>query len=266
MERATRKNPSDGCLMRVAAWNCRQGVDRKINAITRLEADVVVVPECAASPRLAREPGVSFEWLGTYAPKGLGVFGFNGWTVARLEEETDPWCLPLRVESPSAATSFTLLAVWTVTPRQGVPSYAEQFARTIDQWADSLADESVAIAGDLNASMQGPSERAHRSNLDRLKELGTDSAYHSHYASAHGAEEAMTLRWIGRGGAARYYHCDFVFLSNALQPFLAGAQVGSVSDWIEAGLSDHCPVIVDLALAERAPGFQGVAHDPESGL
>jgi hypothetical protein len=63
--------------MRVAAWNCRQGVDRKAVAIDALAADVVVLPECSASPRLAREAAGSFEWLGTYAPKGLGVFGVN---------------------------------------------------------------------------------------------------------------------------------------------------------------------------------------------
>jgi hypothetical protein len=210
---------------------------------------------------------VSFEWLGSNQAKGLGVFGFNGWTVQPLPEvEPDPWCLPLLVVSPTGTPSFTLLAVWTITPRREVPAYAAQFSRTIDRWADVLKSEPVVIAGDLNASIQGPSTEAHRRNLERLRDLGVVSAYHEHHSVAHGAEEAMTLRWIGPGRGVHYYHCDFAFLSRVVAPHLAGAHVGTVPDWIETGLSDHCPVIVDLALPERTPGFSGTSTIGRDGI
>lgn len=57
----------------------------------------------------------------------------------------------------------------------------------------------------------------------------------------------MTLRWKGRGGLVSEYQCDFVFLSRPLLQRLEGVEVGSMGDWVESGLSDHCPVIVDLA-------------------
>lgn len=56
----------------------------------------------------------------------------------------------------------------------------------------------------------------------------------------------MTLRWVGRGGIAAGFHCDFVFASAELLPRLTDVQVGTFDEWIHSGLSDHCPVSVEF--------------------
>ena len=127
--------------VRFGTWNCRQRLDAKLDAVAELACDVLVVPECAKSVRLAHEPGVSFEWRGGYEPKGLGVFGFNGWTVDPLADiEPQPWCLPLAVSHVDSPRAISLLAVWTVKKSgDGRPSYTEQFADVLQGWGSLIA-------------------------------------------------------------------------------------------------------------------------------
>lgn len=42
------------------------------------------------------------------------------------------------------------------------------------------------------------------------------------------------------------YHCDFVILSRDLATHISAVSVGSMGEWVESGLPDHCPVIVDI--------------------
>ena len=163
-----------------------------------------------------------------------------------------PWCLPLDVRSPHGEIVTTLLAIWTVKkPGDGRPSYAAQFARVLDHWAPEIRSAQVVLAGDLNASLQGSSPRGHRRNLDTLHALGARSAYHHHHGVDHGVDEPATLRWIGRGGQPDGFHCDYIFVSEQLLPTVGSATVGPMSVWVDSGRSDHCPVALDLDLADR---------------
>ena len=232
---------------RLVAWNCRLGVDRKRAAFDRLGADVLVVPECPRSTSFLRELGVSSAWRGRYDSKGLGVFALNGWEVAPCEERTRlPWALPLTLHAPDGADAALLLAVWTVAS-PGSPSYAAQVRLAVAEWEEEIRERPTIIAGDFNCSAQSADPARHLENVARLEALGAVSAYHHFTGHGHGDEPEPTLRWIGRGGRPFGYHCDFVFVSRALAPLVEGVVVGSVSDWVESGLSDHCPVTVDFA-------------------
>lgn len=223
-------------------------VDRKREAIEGLGADVVVVPECERDPALAQEPGVSFAWRGDHERKGLAVIGFGGWTVTPVEGPAAlPWTLPVTVADPSGRVRLRLVAVWTVAGR-GRPSYAAQAAAVIDALDDAAATLPLVLAGDFNASVEGRSPTPSGFSVERLAALGLHSAYHHLHRVAHGAEQAMTLRWIGPGRRAHLYHCDFVFLSSGLATRLQTVDVGSIEKWVESGLSDHAPVIVELGL------------------
>ncbi|MDO8392492.1 MAG: hypothetical protein Q7V57_18615 [Actinomycetota bacterium] len=238
---------------RVGTWNCRQRLDAKLDAVSELACDVLVVPECSRAVELASHPEVSFAWRGDYAHKGLGVFGFNGWSVEPLvEADSRPWCLPISVAAPDAAVTFTLLAVWTVkNSGDGRPSYAAQFADVIQRWSSVIRSSPVALAGDLNASVQGSSARSHLSNLEALRSLDAHSAFHHNFGVEHGsAAEPPTLRWIGPGGRRFEFHCDYIFLSSQLLPLTTAAAVGSTAEWIDSGRSDHCPVTVELDFDE----------------
>lgn len=223
-------------------------LDQKRSAVDRIGADVLVVPECAASPALAGDLGVSFAWRGENRRKGLGVFGFGGWRVEPFAEERPlPWVLPVRVIDPGGVEAVILLAVWTVVRRlDGRPDYAGQVAAVIDDWAAALEEGRAAIAGDLNCSAQSPSGGRHLENVRRLERAGVRSAYHAFLGHEHGAEDAMTLRWVGPLRRVYEYHCDFLFLPGRMLERLRRVEVGSMADWIESGLSDHCPVVAEL--------------------
>ena len=213
--------------VRLAAWNCHQGIDKKRHALDALRADVVVIPECSSGSALGRELGVSFLWRGDNAAKGLAVVGFNGWQVRPLAAAVDlPWVLPVRVHAPDERVAFDLLAIWTVIRKDGRPNYTGQIRLALETWAPVLAEGNMAVAGDFNCSLQGPSRGPHRMNLLRLKELGLESSYHTLAAIEHGQEDAMTLRWIGPGKIPLDYHCDFVFLPQRLLASMTAVRIG----------------------------------------
>ena len=236
--------------MRIGVWNCRQRLDDKIDWLDELSCDVIVVPECARDSKLSQQPGVESLWKGEYDSKGLGVFAFNGWQITEADARQDlPWCLPVTAWHPDVDTRLLLLATWTVKrSRDGRRPYAGQFEQLIDEWHEPLATGDTIIAGDLNASFQGPSVKAHTDNVARLEELGTRSAYHLVSELPHGEEQDMTLRWIGEGKVPYYYHCDYIFVSGQLADHVESAQVGPMNEWVESGRSDHCPVTADLAI------------------
>src|SRR5689334_18278460 len=80
--------------MRIVAWNCCMALNRKFEAISRLEPDVAVICECAEPRRLAAVgalKGVCAEpvWIGDNGNKGLAVFTYSGYR-ARLAEPFYP--------------------------------------------------------------------------------------------------------------------------------------------------------------------------------
>jgi hypothetical protein len=227
------------------------GLARKRDALARIGADLLVVPEAAAQVPPAGEPGVSHAWKGTRAAKGLGVYASGGWTVEPVVDRSDlPWLLPLRLRDPDGAPTATVLAVWTVVGRRDRrPSYTGQLAAVLDAWEPELAAGDAILIGDLNASSTDtPAGRAHAANVRRLAELGLRSAYHARLGCEHGREPDMTLRWIGRGRLPLHYHCDFVFLPERWCESVTRAEVGPFEEWVASGLSDHAPVTVELSL------------------
>jgi hypothetical protein len=234
----------------LATWNCRMGLGRKREAVERIGADLLVVPEAGASAPPAGEPGVSHAWKGAWAPKGLGVYAFGGWQVEPVAGAPElPWVLPLRLSGPDGGEVATLLSVWTVVGRDGRrPSYTGQLAAAIDAWEPELRAGRAILLGDLNASTDADSSagRAHAANVRRLAGLGMHSAYHAFVGCEHGREPDMTLRWIARGRRRLLYHCDFVFLPERLLERVRRVEVGAMGEWIESGLSDHAPVVVEI--------------------
>lgn len=111
-----------------------------------------------------------------------------------------------------------LPAIWTAANSEARwPSYAAQVTAAIDAWEAELRDGRVILAGDTTCSAQGPSSAPHRENLRRLDEFGVRSSYHVHHGLEHGAETEMT-----------------------------STTVGSMAGWVESGLSDHAPVVVQI--------------------
>lgn len=215
--------------------------------VEAIAADVLVVQECTPATVLGRRDGVTALWAPPYpsATRGLGVFCRAPWSAhPEPADPSLPWVLPAAVRNDETGQQFTLLALWA-NKKKG-PSYASQFTAVLDTYAAQLRAGQCVIAGDLNASVQGPSREAHRHNLFRAKELDMVSAYHHANSYEHGGEQDMTLRWIAPGGAARFYHCDFIFLPRSMAEG-ARCSVLTLFD-AERPASDHQPVIADISL------------------
>ncbi len=232
--------------MRLVEWNCRMAIQRKLWLLRELNADLAVVPECASDFIGSCDNSISFLWKGHNPQKGLGVLAFNGWNVAQNDNLGSlPWVLPFKASHPRGL-SFDVLAVWTVQNKKvSNLSYAKQVTQMIELYSETMKSGAVAIVGDFNTSIQGPSKVPHKENLSRLESLGLFSAYHKLNLLEHGEEKQMTLKWIGPGRKEKRYCCDFIFLTEKL---LKGATAGIHDLWLGeyAKLSDHQPVIADI--------------------
>jgi hypothetical protein len=225
---------------------------RKREALAALDADVLVVPEAQAG----FTPDAGQRMLFKGAPsKGLGVLVADPYTAAICPADTGlPWLLALDIyRGPDLV--LTVLALWTVRQR-GIrrPSYAAQAQQAITAWQETAEREGrdpwtgVVLLGDFNASFQGPSANTHADTVTALHEHGMTSVHHHLTGTAHSAETQHTLRWIAPGRVPLYVHCDYLWLGPDLQPRLRGGGIGTMTDWVESGLSDHVPVWADLAI------------------
>ena len=224
--------------------------DKKQHVVDDLAPDVAVIQEISEDAQIRSVPGVSSVWStpGIASNKGIAVLGFGGWTIEGIDAPTNlPWVLPCRITRPDGSHWANLLAVWTHKSRgDGRPPYADQFHALSNVWADAINASQTLVAGDLNASIQGPSAEGHRESLRRADEVGLGSAYHWSQNCDHGGESDMTLKWIGPGKKTYLYHCDFIF---APKPLLTGLTsfVHPIFSIHENHVSDHQPVVADFA-------------------
>ena len=69
----------------------------------------------------------------------------------------------------------------------------------------------------------------------------------------HGEEPDTTLYWRGQTTNEPIYHIDYCFLPSIWMKRVKSVQLGSFSEWVASGLSDHVPLVVDVPL--RAGGL-----------
>jgi exodeoxyribonuclease III len=79
-----------------------------------------------------------------------------------------------------------------------------------------------------------------------LEKLGF--AYHELHGEPQGSESVPTLYWRDRKKDGPTYHIDYVFLPSRLLARVRELTVGTYEDWCGIGLSDHVPILVDVAL------------------
>ncbi len=185
-------------------------------------------------------------WVGDGAGRGLAVLAANGWRItAGGAPATDRWFLPVVASRPGI--SVRLLAAW-VKPAYG---YVSPTRRALAELDGFLAAGPCLFVGDLNYNIcfdkPRPRERF-RDIVDRLTACGLASAWHTVTGEAHGGESRGTLFFLRN--EMRPFHIDYVF---APAGWARSATIGSYADWVAARLSDHVPVIVELAV----PGDQG---------
>lgn len=64
----------------------------------------------------------------------------------------------------------------------------------------------------------------------------------------HGRETTPTHYWRDRRKDGPTYHIDYAFVPENRVADIRGFTVGTFEDWCGAGLSDHVPITLDLAI------------------
>jgi exodeoxyribonuclease-3 len=245
--------------MRLVAWNCNMALHRKLAALMALRPDVAVLSECASPERLIARlgpDGLDCEtvWVGTNRDKGLSVLAFNGYRARLAGSIYRRWrrvIAPGRVGGPA---SFNLLAVWAQNFSDGIRRKRQpgplRLALTRD-YRDFLGDGPAVVAGDFNNNVYWDRPGYfinHAHTVTTLERYGLVSAYHLARGEAQGSETTPTHYWRDRTKDGPTYHIDYVFLPRAWASGMREMSVGSFEDWCGNGLSDHVPLVVDVAV------------------
>ncbi len=74
-----------------------------------------------------------------------------------------------------------------------------------------------------------------------MQEYNIESAYHKYNNCINGSEKDPTLLW--QMNINNKFHIDYCFISENYK--IKSANVGSLQEWEETKLSDHCPLIIE---------------------
>ena len=229
---------------------------RKFTALSRLQPDIVVINECAEPERLTARgalTGVQGEpiWIGDNPNKGLAVFAFNDYTIQRAEPfyPTLRYIVPVHVSGPK---SFNLLAVWAQNASAGITRKHQlgPLRRALTKYQSFLTEQPCVVAGDFNNNAIWDRfgwRINHMRAVTTLQRYGLVSAYHEIHDEAQGSESIPTLYWRDRKKDGPTYHLDYIFLPQDWAEDIHEFMVGSFEDWCGSGLSDHVPIVVDIA-------------------
>jgi hypothetical protein len=249
--------------MRLVVWNANMAVHRKLDTVLeRLHPDVLVLSECAAESTLAGKyagptPWTSMAWAGKIPDppknpdKGLAVMTFGDYRIQGTRP-VEPMMECVVLADIAGPLPFSLIAVWAMNHRasniKAFPQYNPQPAAALNTYGNDSAGPTI-LAGDFNHNVSWdadmPHAKRHARTLDTTKRAGLISAYHHHFGETQGAESIPTLHW--RGAGQKTFHIDYAFIPHAWLPRLRDVTAGTKQDWIDSGLSDHVPIVVDLA-------------------
>ncbi len=143
--------------------------------------------------------------------------------------------VPTRIDG---ACTFTLFAVWTVSSHK----YVRGLNHGLAAYADRLKDQDVVVAK-LTWDKEHPKDLNHSAMLRKMDEFGLASAYHWFTGEQHGHESQNTF--FHHRSADKPHHIDYCFLPKRWTPRITAVRVEPFAEW--RSLSDHCPLVVDLA-------------------
>lgn len=227
--------------MRIVTWNCNRGpMATKLPLLARLNPTISVLQECPCP----KGDDASTLWFGDNPRQGISVQASPGYYISPLPvREVPRYTIPIQVTGP---TSFLLLAVWAKTDLHF--RYVKAVIRAVECYADLIAMQPTIIVGDFNSNKIWDYKRAahlgHSGLVRNLAVLGLVSAYHAFHGEEHGAESRPTLHLLKK--RERPYHIDYCFVPESWVERTKAVDVGSYEEWIRH--SDHCPLVVDIAL------------------
>ncbi len=242
--------------MRLVAWNCMDGLERKAEALAALAPDIAVVSETTRAAAEGIGAG-AVAWTGQQHQRGLAILAWNGWRIGSPRFAALSHFLAAEAHRYDA--SVTIVGVWPL-PLRG--DYVSALSRGLTEVASGLGGD-VIVAGDFNANPRWDHGKAPARQfatlIDELAARDLRSVWHAHSGEAHGTERTPTFFW--RLNPRQQFHIDYVFASARLRCQVRNVEVGGYEDWVANGISDHVPLVVDFDMAER----DSAAVDGESG-
>jgi exodeoxyribonuclease-3 len=226
--------------IRIITWNCRDGsFKERVSLIEKLKPDIAIFQEI---PSPGKEDDEHCIWVPSrFQKKGVAVISYNDHTISRenLPPDLPEVFLPVHV---CGKTAFNLLAVWT----QKEKKYIESFEPILFACQGFLKSAPSVIIGDFNSNAMWDTQYKKFSHSRLVKTLDEDfdlvSAYHHYHGEPQGHEKEKTFFMYTHED--KPYHIDHCFVPKAWE--INDVRIGSHADWCGAGMSDHCPLIVDI--------------------
>jgi exodeoxyribonuclease III len=238
--------------MRLIAWNCAMGFERKLAALSALKPDIAVLSEVACPEKLRSQlptlAGMPIVWVGNNPNKGLAVVSFTG---SNLEldpsyRSSNQFVAPVHVNGPK---SFRLLATWDHNDRtEGLNRRPGPLLRSLVDSTDFCRGGDLVVAGDFNNNPRWDRPNGPNNMSVLAQELARRhlvSLYHHDTGNAFGSEMRGTYWHYRRRDMP--YHVDYLFVPITWLKNLLSFELGDYDAWCASGLSDHAPLSAEFS-------------------
>lgn len=232
--------------MRIACWNCADGLGGKRALLEQLAADVLVVCEVRAADFAAIAPGFAAAF---YTPSGSarGLATFLRLTGLRQRR----FAVPEQAECYQwlAGDDIDILAAWV----KSKGDYVRPAMQTITHFLRNSRARHKIVLGDFNLNPsfdRNPRTGRAGALVQALAARGLRSLYHEATGESMGAETRATHHFLYN--AARPFHIDFIFASQSLG--LQHFELGAAADWLGKGRGDHLPLVAHLVRGGTSAG------------
>lgn len=236
--------------MKIATWNCNGGFRNKFEAISQLEADILIVQECENPDLSNSKPYLQWSknylWTRDNKNRGLGVFAQPeikltklDWTNTYNDHQVKHF-LPCSING-----EFDLLAVWTHRNDSPNFGYIGQFWKYLQVHKDKI--NNTMIIGDFNSNAiwdQWDRWWNHSDVVKELDSIGIQSMYH-HFTKESQGKETQPTFYMHRN-LEKPYHIDYCFAPKLFIDRLKDLSIEPFENWKQK--SDHSPMTLTFTM------------------
>jgi len=224
--------------MKIACWNCADGLAVKRAMLARLEADLLVVAEVRHADFVAIRADFAG---GFYTPsasaRGLATFFRSpGLELRRFRPPGGAECYQWLT-----GEGIDILAAWV----KSHGDYVRPARQVVAHFLRNSRAKDRIVLGDLNLNPAFDGKRRSNRAADLFEALGKKglrSLYHEATGEAPGQESCATHHFTYN--PARPFHIDYIFASKDMG--LARFDLGTPQDWMGPGRGDHVPLTAHL--------------------